>query len=78
MPSVLTVGPDSNATNGYETWHIDATGNNWVTLSQGSATSVTSLIISGSGNLHLFGNNGFPNLTTVNEVSTGTVTLSGF
>lgn len=77
-PSVLTVGPDSNATNGYETWHINASGDNWVTLSQGSATSATSLIISGSGNLHLFGNNGFPNLTTINDTSTGTTSLSGF
>jgi hypothetical protein len=76
--SVLTVGPDSNATNGYETWHINATGDNWVTLSQGSATSATSLIISGSGNLHLFGNNGFPNLVTVNDIFSGTLNLSGF
>jgi hypothetical protein len=78
-PSVLTVGPDSNATNGYETWRINATGDNWVTLSQGSATSATSIIISGSGNLHLFGNNGFPNVLTVDVISaTIAVSLAGF
>ena len=77
-PSALTVGPDSNVTNGYETWHINTTGDNWVTISQGSATSATSIIISGTGNLHLFGNNGFPNLVTINDTSTGTLTLSGF
>ena len=77
-PSVLTIGPDANAINGYGTWHISATGDNWVTISQGSATSATSIIISGSGNLHLFGNNGFPNLATINDTSTGTTSLSGF
>jgi hypothetical protein len=78
-PSVLTVGPDSNATNGYDTWRINATGDNWVTISQGSAKSATLITISGSGNLHLFGNNGFPNLVTVDVISTAiAVSLSGF
>jgi hypothetical protein len=55
VASVLTIGPDSNPTNGYETWNLDATGNNWVTLSQGSATSLAAITVSGSGNLHLSG-----------------------
>lgn len=78
--SVLTVGPDSNATNGYEAWHLNATGNNWVTLSQGGATSAAAITISGSGNLHLSGSaNGFPNLVTIDTGSfTGTVALTGF
>jgi hypothetical protein len=80
VASVLTVGPDSNATNGYEAWHLNATGNNWVTLSQGSATSATVITISGSGNLHLSGDaNGFPNLATIDTGSfAGTVTITGF
>jgi hypothetical protein len=74
------VGPDSNATNGYEAWHLNATGDNWLTLSQGSATSATVIIISGSGNLNLSGSaNGFPNLTAINAASyTGNLSVTGF
>jgi hypothetical protein len=61
----LNVGPDSNATNGYEIWNITATGNNQVALSQGSATSAKTIKISGSGNLALSGLQGFPNLVTI-------------
>jgi len=77
--SVLTVGPDGNAANGYDAWHLNATGNNWVTLSQGSATSATFFKISGSGMLRLFGNNGWPNLASVDASTfTGNLFLSNF
>ena len=80
IPSFLTVGPDSNATDGYEAWHLNATGNNWVTLSQGSATSVTVITIAGSGDLHLSGSpTGFPNLATIDVGSfAGPVNITGF
>jgi hypothetical protein len=75
----LTVGPDSNATNGYENWNINSTGNNLVVPSGGSATSAKTMTFSGSGNMtaSVF-DNSFANLTTINASSTtGNVTITG-
>ena len=72
----LTIGPDNNATNGYENWNISITGNNSVALSDGSATSATTMTIFGSGSITLNLDASFANLTTINVSATGTVTIS--
>ena len=72
----LTIGPDNNATNGYENWNISITGNNSVMLSDGSATSATTMTISGSGNITLDLDASFVNLTTINVLATGTVFIT--
>jgi len=73
----LTVEPDGNATNGYENWHINITGNNLVDLYEGSATSAKTMTLSGSGNITLY-TEGFANLTTIDASSTtGNVLILG-
>ena len=76
----LTIGPDGNATNGYEVWNINATGNDILSLSQGGATSGNTIKVSGPGNIELFDTGdamGFLNLTTIDaSASTGNVTVT--